>query len=99
MPAEPMPNTPFAFDAPSLAAPVRFSPRFAIAATFIAFGVAFGLWAGSSAAILARTGLGALVFGLMLSSFTGAYLAAMSGANVLARRLTVKRTLIAALLA
>ena len=99
MPVEPLPNAPLVLEAPALAAPARFTPRFAIAATFIAFGVAFGLWAGSSATILGRTGLGPGIFGLMLSGFTGAYLAAMSGANVLSRRLTVKRTLIAALLA
>jgi MFS family permease len=99
MPLEPLPTAPLALEAAALAAPARYSPRFAIAATFLAFGVAFGLWAGSSAAILARTGLGALAFGLLLSSFTGAYLPAMSGANVIARRLTVKRTLIAAMLA
>ena len=92
-------TAPLVLDAPALAAPARFTPRFAIAATFIAFGVAFGLWAGSSATILGRTGLGPGIFGLMLSAFTGAYLAAMSGANVLARRLTVKRTLIASMLA
>jgi hypothetical protein len=99
MPGERLSNAPLVIEAPAYAARARLTPRLAIAATFLAFGVAFGLWAGSSSAILGRTGLGPGIFGLMLSVFTGAYLAAMSGANVLARQFTVKRTLIAALLA
>ena len=74
------------------------SPRWAIAATFFAFGVASGSWSGSSAAILARAGVDAWAFGVALTCFTGAYLAAMSSGGVVARRFTVKRTLIAVLL-
>ena len=58
------------------------SPRWAIAATFFAFGVASGSWSGSSAAILARAGVGAWAFGVALTCFTGAYLAAMSSGGV-----------------
>jgi hypothetical protein len=76
-----------------------FSPRLAIAATFFAFGVASGMWSGSSATILARSGVGASAFGVALTCFTGAYLTAMSSGVVIARRFTVKRTLIAVLLA
>jgi hypothetical protein len=74
------------------------SPRWAIAVTFFAFGVASGSWSGSSAAILARAGVDAWAFGVALTCFTGAYLAAMSSGGVVARRFTVKRTLIAVLL-
>ena len=74
------------------------SPRWAIAATFFAFGVASGSWSGSSATILARASVDAWAFGVALTCFTGAYLAAMSSGGVIARRFTVKRTLIAVLL-
>ena len=57
------------------------------------------MWSGSSGAILARAGVGAWAFGIALTCFTGAYLAAMSSGAVVARRFTVKRTLIAVLLA
>jgi hypothetical protein len=77
----------------------RMSPQLAIAATFFAFGLGFGFWAGSSAAVLARLNMGAWLFGVALTAFTGAYLAAMSGAGLIARKFTVKRTLLAALLA
>ena len=74
------------------------SPRGAIAATFFAFGIASGMWSGSSAAILARAGVGAWAFGIALTCFTGAYLIAMSSVAVIARQFSVKRTLIAVLL-
>ena len=74
------------------------TPRWSIAATFFAFGIASGMWSGSSAAILARSRVDAWMFGIALTCFTGIYLAAMSSGGVIARRFTVKRTLLAALL-
>lgn len=74
------------------------TPRWSIAATFFAFGVASGMWSGSSAAILARSRVDAWMFGIALTCFTGVYLAAMSSGGVIARRFTVKRTLLASLL-
>jgi hypothetical protein len=85
--------------APAKAKFVLLSPRSAISATFFAFGIASGIWSGSSAAILARAGVGAWTFGIALTCFTGVYLAAMSSAVVAARKFTVKRTLIGSLLA
>ena len=78
---------------------MRLSPRRAVAATFAAFGVAFGGWAGASAAIVGQVGIGATAFGLALTAMTVLYLAAMSGSGALAARLGVRRTLLVALLA
>ena len=73
------------------------TPRSAITATFMAFGLTFGLWSGASAAVVARVGMGASVFGLALTAFTGAYLAAMSGGGAIAHRITVKGAILACL--
>ncbi len=81
---------------PRLLAP---TPRFAMMATFGAFGLAMGLWSGSSAAILTRIHMGAGFFGLALTVFTGAYLVAMASANAIARVFTLKRTLLLCLAA
>lgn len=76
----------------------RVSPRLAVAATFAAFGVALGVWNGASAGVVERIGLSATGFGLALTLFTALYLAAMSGAGVLAARIGVRRALLLALL-
>jgi len=75
------------------------SPRRAVAATFAAFGAGAGVWAGASAAIVARVGVSATAFGLALTAMTVVYLAAMSGAGALAQRIGARRALLAALLA
>ena len=79
--------------------PFALSPRRAVAATFAAFGVAFGGWAGASAAIVGQVGMSASAFGLALTSMTVLYLAAMSGAGALAARIGVRASLLIALLA
>ena len=78
---------------------MRLSPRRAVAATFAAFGVCAGVWAGASAVVVARTGVSASGFGLALTSMTVLYLAAMSGAGALAQRIGARRALLAGLLA
>lgn len=75
------------------------SPRRAIAATFGAFGLNAGVWAGASAAVVARVGVSAFQFGVALTVMTVLYLVAMSGAGAFAARLGIRRTLMAALLA
>ena len=90
--------------APTSDAPARFSmlavsPFVAVASVFFTFGVGLGLWSGAAATILSRVGVGPGAYGVALTLFTGAYLAAMSSAGVLSRRLTVKRVLIASALA
>jgi hypothetical protein len=75
------------------------TPRAAIAVTFFAFGLGMGLWGGASATILSRAGVDAFLFGVGLTGYTGAYLMTMSAAGLIARRLTVKWTLLATLLA
>lgn len=79
--------------------PLLFSPRRAVAATFAAFGVGAGVWAGASAVVVARVGVGASAFGLALTIMTVLYLAAMSGAGALAQVIGARRTLLVALLA
>jgi len=86
-------------DGPARVLALSPTPRAAIAAMFIAFGLGIGFWFGASATILLRVGVGASTFGVALTAFTGAYLVAMSSAGALSRRFTVKRTLVAAALA
>jgi hypothetical protein len=74
------------------------TPRAATAAMFFALGMALGFWSGAAATIVARVGIGAFTYGVVLTLFTGAYLAAMSAAGAIAHRFTLKRTLIAAAL-
>ncbi|MDE3176575.1 MAG: hypothetical protein KGM15_10790 [Pseudomonadota bacterium] len=78
--------------------PFAASPRRAVAATFGAFGLSGGVWAGASAAVIARIGVDALQFGVALTVMTVLYLAAMSAAGAIAARFGVRRTLLAALL-
>lgn len=78
---------------------LRLSPRRAVAATFAAFGVCAGVWAGASAAVVERIGVSASAFGLALTIMTVLYLAAMSGAGAIAQRIGPRRALLGALLA
>jgi hypothetical protein len=75
------------------------TPRAATAIMFFALGNAQGFWSGAAATIVARVGISDLTYGVALTLFTGAYLAAMSAAGAVASRFTLKRTLIAAALA
>ena len=65
----------------------------AVGAMFFAFGVGVGLWGGASGAILARAGVDAATFGVILTVYTGAYLIAMSAGGALAHRLGVEHAL------
>jgi len=78
---------------------MAFTPRAATAVMFFALGIALGFWSGASATIVARVGIGDLTYGVALTLFTGAYLAAMSSAGAIAHRFTLKRALIAAAIA
>ena len=69
------------------------TPRAATAIMFFALGNALGFWSGAAATIVARVGIGDLTYGVALTLFTGAYLAAMSAAGAIAHRFTLKRTL------
>ena len=57
---------------------------------FFALGLGMGLWGGASGGILARAGIDAASFGVMLTVYTGAYLIAMSSGGALARRVGVE---------
>jgi Major Facilitator Superfamily len=65
----------------------------AVAGMFFAFGVGIGLWGGASGGVLARTGVDAAEFGIILTVNTAAYLAAMSAGGALAHRFGVRRVL------
>ena len=78
--------------------PLAASPRRAVAATFGAFGLNAGVWAGASAAVIARVGVSATQFGVALTIMTVLYLAAMAAAGAIAARFGIRRTLLAALL-
>jgi hypothetical protein len=62
-----------------------------VAGVFFAFGVGIGLWGGASGGILARSGVGAGAFGVILTVYTAIYLVAMSAGASLARRFAVRR--------
>ena len=57
---------------------------------FFALGNALGFWSGAAATIVARVGIGDLTYGVALTLFTGAYLAAMSSAGAIAHRFTLQ---------
>ena len=65
----------------------------AVAAMFFALGAGLGLWGGASGAILARAGVNAATFGILLTGYTGAYLIAMSAGGALAHRFGLERVL------
>jgi len=65
----------------------------AVAAMFFALGVGVGLWGGASGAILTRAGVDPATFGILLTCYTGAYLAAMSAGGALAHRFGIGRVL------
>ena len=71
----------------------RMTVHVAVAGMFFAFGVGIGLWGGASGGILARSGIDAAAFGMILTIYTGAYLAAMSAAGALAHRFGVRQVL------
>ena len=72
-------------------------PRGAVTVIFFAFGIGMGLWAGSVAAILARSEMGPEPFGVALTLFSAAYLLAMSTAGHAARRYGSRLILLVAL--
>ncbi len=65
----------------------------AVAGMFFAFGVGIGLWGGASGGVLARSGMDAAQFGIILTVYTAAYLVAMSAGGALAHRFGVRRAL------
>lgn len=65
----------------------------AVAGVFLAFGVGIGFWGGASGAILARAGVDAGTLGIMLTAFTGVYLAAMTAGGALGHRFGLRSTL------
>lgn len=85
--------------APTGARAWALTPRVATGAMFFAFGVGVGAWSGASATIVARVGVNPSTYGAALTAFTAAYLAAMSSAGAISRRLTAKRTLVVSALA
>jgi MFS family permease len=66
----------------------------AVAGVFFALGLGVGLWGGASGAILARAGVDPAAFGVFLTAYTAAYLAAMSAGGALAHRFGARRVLV-----
>ncbi len=65
----------------------------AVAGVFFALGLGIGLWGGAAGAILARAGVDPAAFGVILTLYTGVYLAAMSAGGALAQRFGPRRVL------
>ena len=65
----------------------------AVAGVFFALGLGIGLWGGAAGAILARAGVDPAAFGVILTLYTGVYLAAMSAGGALAHRFGPRRVL------
>lgn len=71
------------------------TPHGAAAAMFFVFGIGVGLWSGASGTILAQTGVTAPVFGVAMTFFMTAYLAAMASSGWLIGRFGLRRVLLA----
>ena len=61
------------------------SPRGAVTAAFVTYGVIMGLWAGSIPAIMARAGISSFGLGIGLTVYTVAYVLTMYCGSALAR--------------
>jgi MFS family permease len=70
------------------------TPQGAAATVFFVFGLALGLWSGASASILQHVGISAPTFGLAMTLFAVAYLAAMSSGGVVGRFFSVRKILL-----
>lgn len=73
------------------------TPRQAVFAAFIAFGVGFGTWAGTIATVASRSGLSPDTLGLAITGFIAAALAGMAAAGALSRVLPLKTILLCAI--
>ncbi|HEY4925412.1 MAG TPA: MFS transporter [Roseiarcus sp.] len=70
------------------------NPHGAMAAMFTVFGLSVGLWSGASASVLARAGVTAPVFGVAMTFFMAAYLAAMSSGGFFGGRFGLRKVLL-----
>jgi hypothetical protein len=70
------------------------SPHGAAAATFAIFGLGLGLWSGASGNVLERAGVTAPVFGVAMTLFIAAYLAAMASGGFFGGRFGLRRVLL-----
>jgi hypothetical protein len=70
------------------------NPHGAMAAMFTVFGLGVGLWSGASGSVLARAGVSAPVFGVAMTFFMAAYLAAMSSGGFFGARFGLRRVLL-----
>jgi MFS family permease len=70
------------------------TPHGAAATMFFVFGIGIGLWSGASATILAKAGVSAPAFGVALTFYITAYLAAMSSGGFLGARFGLRIVLL-----
>ncbi len=73
------------------------SPRAAVTAAFIAYGLSAGLWAGSIPAITRNAGIDSLALGLGITFYGIAYVTTMSWAGTLARFASNRAIILASL--
>lgn len=83
---------------PACSPPARFpAARAVVTAVFFAFALGLGLWAGAIPALTRQSGIDAAALGIALTLHTAAYIAAMAGGGQLARVISPRRLMLAAL--
>jgi hypothetical protein len=70
------------------------TPRGAMATMFAVLGLGLGLWSGASASVLERAGVTAPEFGVAMTFFIAAYLAAMSSGGFFGGRYGLRKVLL-----
>lgn len=71
--------------------PIIASPRGAATATFLAFGIALGLWSGALPTVARTAGVGPLGLGIVITILTGAYILAMAAGGAVLVRMSTRR--------
>lgn len=75
------------------------TPRHAVFAAFVPFGIGFGMWAGTIARVAARSDISAQMLGFAITGFIAAALSGMALGGMLSRHFTVKTILLGAIAA
>ena len=75
------------------------TPRHAVFAAFVPFGIGFGTWAGTIASVAARSEISAQMLGFAITGFIAAALTGMALGGAISRRFTVKTILLGSIAA
>ncbi len=70
------------------------SARWVVTGVFFAFAIGIGLWAGATPVLMRQAGVDAAGLGIALTLNAAAYVAAMTGAGALARRVEPRRMIL-----